>query len=161
MLELGKNADKEYFRPQGYESLKTKIQHLAKRVTNKDNVTSKPSRESQSKSDDSRSMNSEDESEDDNDMELEDDIEGEDGGQIKNELEASKDKPKLKPQETSKAPKSMKKTIEIIPEESSSSLPTGKASKKTTYGPARPSNQIITSVESLFTSKTSHRGLAR
>jgi hypothetical protein len=101
LLELGKNSDKEYFRPQGYESIKTKMQNLAKRATSKDKDAPKTARESVSRSDASKSDNSDEDSEDDDDMELEDDIENDDSNKIKNELGGLKTdlraKPKSKP----------------------------------------------------------------
>lgn len=73
LLELQKNSDKEYSKPQGYESIRLKIEHIAKRVSKKDDEKNKTKSDSRSASEDSRSEVSENESLEEEDPELEDD----------------------------------------------------------------------------------------
>lgn len=73
LLELHKNPEKEYSKPQGYECIKLKIEHLAKRAEKKAEDKSKDLPEARSNSDDSKSDASDNESFDDEDPELEDD----------------------------------------------------------------------------------------
>jgi hypothetical protein len=73
LLELQKNDDKEYLKPQGYESVRLKIEHIAKRATKKEDDKTKGRSESRSGSEESRSDGSDNESVEEEDPELEDD----------------------------------------------------------------------------------------
>lgn len=76
LLELHKNSDKEYSKPQGYESVRLKIEHIAKRANKKDDDKTKAKSDTRSDSEDSRSGASDEESFDEDDPELEDDVVG-------------------------------------------------------------------------------------
>lgn len=152
-MELGKNAEKEYFKPQGYECLRTKILQLAKRASMKDSDKLKESKQIRSESEESRSNESEEGSLNDGISDHEEDLNEDESNQMEDELVAPLPRDKLEALGESKQ-QSLCQRLEEKPNKGKIlGLKVEIPPIRSIYGPQRPALQQPVPVIFLLTSK--------
>lgn len=141
LLELKKNASKEFFKPEGYESLKTKFDGLVKRIQS-GNIKGKDKNSGHATSDKVGEDEEDRESDDDDDEpELEDDDSDADGGSS-----ADQD-PMIEEKKKNSAKGS---TTKVVPEMQASGHKIRQDSSKMVFGPARPAGLITDSPQQVL-----------